>query len=356
MCIFPDCKTSANFNYEGKKGIYCSIHKLENMVNVKHKRCITPNCITRPTFNYPTETKALYCSVHKLENMINVKDKRCITPNCIKQPNFNYPNESKALYCSVHKLEGMVSTRTKCCITPNCIKLPTHNLPNKKPRYCSDHKTEGMIDNTCSEEKCYLPHTTKINNKQYCNAHVPENDLKVLKRLCKYCDIDFDLKYVCNLCKANRCKKEDTVVRHLRRTIDTKFIHDSSSMLQGCSKRRPDIYFELEKHVVIVEVDENQHINYAEVCECARINEIVNGIGGKSVIMIRFNPDKKYNKKRLQRYTIAEKLEILVATIKKELTTVYDEFIVKLIQLYYNDNFTQYAAIKESDITNLVCI
>ena len=72
--------------------------------------------------------------------------------------------------------------------------------------------------------------------------------------------------------------------------------------------------------------------------------------------MIRFNPDKTYNKKRLQCYTIAEKLEILVATIKKELTTIYDEFIVKLIQLYYNDNFTQYAAIKESDITSLVCI
>ncbi len=55
-------------------------------------------------------------------------------------------------------------------------------------------------------------------------------------------------------------------------------------MLQGCSKKRPDIYFELERHCVIVEVDEHQHNAYEDSCECSRINEIVNGIGGKSFL------------------------------------------------------------------------
>jgi hypothetical protein len=42
-------------------------------------------------------------------------------------------------------------------------------------------------------------------------------------------------------------------------------------------------------------VDENQH-HYNQACECARINDIVNGIGDKSVIFIRFNPDSIKNK------------------------------------------------------------
>ena len=47
-------------------------------------------------------------------------------------------------------------------------------------------------------------------------------------------------------------------------------------------KKRPDIFFDLSTHCVIVEIDENQHNSYEDICECARINEIVNGIGGRS--------------------------------------------------------------------------
>jgi very-short-patch-repair endonuclease len=52
-------------------------------------------------------------------------------------------------------------------------------------------------------------------------------------------------------------------------------------MLQGCSKRRPDVYFELLKHCIIVEIDENQHKAstkteaYKDICECAQLSEIV---------------------------------------------------------------------------------
>ena len=51
--------------------------------------CKETNCKTRPTFNVEEETKALYCSKHKLENMVDVVNKRCIHPNCKTLPNFN---------------------------------------------------------------------------------------------------------------------------------------------------------------------------------------------------------------------------------------------------------------------------
>ncbi len=127
-------------------------------------------------------------------------------------------------------------------------------------------------------------------------------------------------------------------------------------MLQGCSKKRPDIYFELLKHCVILEVDEHQHNTYGDSCECARINEIVNGIGGKSIIIIRYNPDsiKNGNKEIIIKQN--ERLNLLKKIIKQELIKEYDYFCIKLIQLFYDDNYEIYSQIKEEDITKLVSI
>ena len=127
-------------------------------------------------------------------------------------------------------------------------------------------------------------------------------------------------------------------------------------MLQGCSKKRPDIYFELNSHCLIVEIDENQHKTYEDSCECARINEIVNGIGGKSVIIIRFNPDTTKHKVKKLPLLLSDKIKLLVNTIKEELTKEYDSFLVKLIQIYYDDDYKIYKDIKEEIITDIVCI
>jgi hypothetical protein len=116
------------------------------------------------------------------------------------------------------------------------------------------------------------------------------------------------------------------------------------------------IYFELNTHCVIVEIDEYQHNTYEDSCECSRINEIVNGIGGKSVIIIRYNPDiikNNENKIIIDQY---ERLNLLVKIIKEELIKVYEKFIVKIIQIFYNDNYEEYQSIKEEVITDKVCI
>ncbi len=110
------------------------------------------------------------------------------------------------------------------------------------------------------------------------------------------------------------------------------------------------------KYCIIVEIDEHQHDSYDDLCECARINEIVNAIGGKSVILIRFNPDTIKNRRKQLIIPLIERLELLIKTIKEELIANYDKFNVKLIQLYYNDNYLKYEPIKIEDITGIVCI
>lgn len=107
---------------------------------------------------------------------------------------------------------------------------------------------------------------------------------------------------------------------------------------------------------MIVEIDEHQHNTYNDICECSRINEIVNGIGGKSVIIIRYNPDIIKNKGKKVNIQNLERIDLLVEKIKEELTKEYDKFIVKIIQLFYNDDFDKYQKIKEENITNIVCV
>jgi hypothetical protein len=52
--------------------------------------CKFDSCKTRPIYNYENETTALYCAKHKLDNMINIKSKRCIYNGCSLIPSYNY--------------------------------------------------------------------------------------------------------------------------------------------------------------------------------------------------------------------------------------------------------------------------
>ena len=359
-CMHDGCTTRPNYNLPTEtKALYCAEHKLENMINIKSKRCIYENCNKQPTFNLPTETKALYCSEHKLENMIDIKNKHCIYENCNTIPNFNLPTETKALYCAEHKLENMINVKDKRCQTKNCKQTAIFGYRFKRTQYCEEHKQPEMInlvlENKCSVLDCNNEYEYIITNNKYCIKHTPDNYETSLKRLCKWCDFK-ETTYICKDCTKRMAKKEWAVVRHLRRTINTKFEYNSSKMLQGCSKRRPDIYFELLRHCVIVEIDEHQHNTYEGSCECARINEIVNGIGGKSVVIIRFNPDTTKHKGKRLPNKLSDKVELLVETVKEELIREYDVFQIKLIQLYYDDNYEIYNEKKEELITNIVCI
>jgi len=195
-----------------------------------------------------------------------------------------------------------------------------------------------------------------VDGEKVCLKHAPEEYETNIKKLCKFCDIKEYSKHICNRCKKVQNKKEWAVVRHLRKTINTKFEYNSNKMLQDCSKKRPDVFFELDKHCVIVEIDEHQHRTYEDVCECARICEIVSGIGGRSVIFIRFNPDITRHKGKNLNLVLSDKIDLLVNTIKNELVKDYNNFQVKLIQLYFNDNYDTYQEVKEEIITDKICI
>jgi len=254
----------------------------------------------------------------------------------------------------------MICVYNKNCQYLKCKELALYGL-NNKPQYCLIHKQPSMknliLENKCSILDCDNEYYHIIETIKYCNKHIPLEKYGIIsKRLCKYCDIKDESTFVCKDCKKIQNKKEWAIVRHLRKVIDTQFEYNSSKMLQGCSKKRPDIYFELATHCVIVEIDEKQHNTYQDSCECSRINEIVNGIGGKPVIIIRYNPDIIRNAGKQVNISQCYRIELLVKTIKDELVKTYDIFMVKIIQVFYDDNYELYQSIKEEIITDKVCI
>jgi hypothetical protein len=68
------------------------------------------------------------------------------------------------------------------------------------------------------------------------------------------------------------------------------WIHDKR-VLDGCSRRRPDLLLELDEQILIIEVDENQHGSYDCSCENKRLMEISRDLTHKPIVFIRFNPD-----------------------------------------------------------------
>jgi hypothetical protein len=281
-CNHENCKTQPNYNYEGETAaLYCSIHKLDGMINVKDKTCNHENCKTRPIYNYEDEKTALFCSIHKLDGMINVKDKTCNHENCKKIPTFNFEGETTALFCSTHKLDGMVNIRSKTCNHENCKKQPSYNYEEETTAlYCSTHKLDGMVD--IVNKTCKTPLCPTIVQKKY-------------DGYCMFCYMNlFPDKPV----SRNYKTKEQSVVEHIKNKFNEYEWIADKRIQDGCSKRRPDLLLDLGYQVIIIEVDENQHIDYDCSCENKRIMELSQDVGHRPIIFIRFNPDDYTNKEQ----------------------------------------------------------
>jgi hypothetical protein len=234
----PGCSKQPTFNFEGeKRPLYCAEHKKEGMIDVKHKRCVEPGCSKRPYSNFEGEKHALYCAQHKRDEMINVVSKRCVEPGCKKCPLFNMEGEKRALYCTQHKKPEMIDVMNRTC----------------KTEWCSTH-VQNKYDGLCL--RCFI--------------HLfPDRPVS-----------------------RNYKTKEYAVVEFVKSKYPEMHWIADKIINAGCSKRRPDLLLDLGYQILIVEIDENQHINYDCSCENKRIMQLSQDTGHRPIIYIRFNPDK----------------------------------------------------------------
>ena len=316
-CIYDNCKVQPIYNVEGEtKGVYCSTHKLDGMVDIKHKTCIYTGCKTRPSYNIKGETKGLFCYKHKLDGMANVVHNFCSYEGCNIRPSYNIKGKINTAYCVKHKSEEMVDIVSNKCIYENCKVQPIYNVEGEtKGVYCSTHKLNGMVDiknKKCIYEGCKTMPIYNFEgkpNRLYCVAHKLEGMINVKHKTCKneWCYTRNQEKYdgYCLFCYVNMFPdkqvtrnyktKEYTVVEFVK-SIFANFDWKTDKKIDGgCSKRRPDLLLDLGYQIIIIEIDENQHINYDCSCENKRIMELSQDLGHRPIVFIRFNPDDYIN-------------------------------------------------------------
>jgi hypothetical protein len=315
QCTFNGCKTNPYFNFENEtKAIFCYQHKIKTMENIISKRCSFKGCNLRPYYNYENEQKVLYCKNHKLQDMVYIKSKqskKCEFSDCKSNPYFNFENETKAIFCSQHKEKNMVNIKDKKCRFPDCKTIPTFNFENEKAIFCLNHKSENMINvksKRCEFSDCKKQPTFNYENEKkalFCFDHKFENMINVKYPICKtpMCYTQVSKKYegYCLYCfmhlfpdkpvSRNYKTKENHVVQFIKSTFIEQNWTVDKQILNGCSKRRPDLLLDLGYQIIIVEIDENQHIDYDCSCENKRMMELSQDVGHRPIIFIRFNPD-----------------------------------------------------------------
>jgi hypothetical protein len=155
--------------------------------------------------------------------MINVVEKRrCAAEGCVSlKPVFNYPGETKGMYCATHKQPGMVNV-----ISPKCASGWCETQRNPNPQY------EGY----CA--RCFI-------------NLFPEKPVST--------------RFKC---------REHEVLQFVTSSFPDYTWRCDQRVECGVSARRPDALVDFGSHVVIVEVDEDQHKNYDCSCENKRMMQI----------------------------------------------------------------------------------
>jgi hypothetical protein len=376
LCEDKNCISEAFYNTIGEsKPLFCRKHKKNEMQNIIKKLCQHPNCKKIPVFGYTTNNKKLYCVQHKLETMENLDCKKCQEYGCLKLASFNYEGQKYGIYCEEHKKENMKNVRKHKCIEERCVRQANYNLKNKQPMWCRIHKTSLMINVTnklCEHPSCEkVPSFNYINKKKsiLCSEHKLPGMINVAGKICKtpFCTIttrnNKNDKYrgYCFFCFIHTFPDEKvarnykTKEKSVTDCVKTKF-HNYSWIIDkpidgGCSKKRPDMFLDFGSHVLIIEVDENQHNN--TLCENKRLVILSQDISHRPLVIIRFNPDSYkigqtnvtscwsttnlgiHTVKRSKQKEWKERLECLYTQIEYWINNIPDKTIEN-VYLFYN--------------------
>ena len=215
----------------------------------------------------------LYLQKNYKYNICKFQYKKCYIKECKELGCYNFYNKYTNHLCKIHKINGMLKFGARRCYNEICFKYPTFNISTeKKGKYCYEHRLLNMV-NVVSKR---------------CKTHM--------------CDIIVSNKYLgyCFYCFSNiypeKCinykTKEQRVIDYVQINFtNLTWIHNK--MIQdGCSKKRPDLLVDLGYQLIIIEIDENQHIGYQEICENKRIMQLSLDLNHRPIIFIHFNPDE----------------------------------------------------------------
>jgi len=354
------CKgTRHTFNFENEtRATHCGDCKQVGMIDILHRKCVV--CKDKiPVFNFEHETKPTHCGDCKQVGMIDIISYKCVVCKS-KYPVFNFENETKPSHCGDCKSPEMIDIKSRKC---SCGARANYALPGMYPEKCAKHKSSGMINSPrkqCEIAECKEFATHGLKGPVHCENHAQTDEYLLTERNCLKCN-RLDILNAQGLC-VNFCsleerdrlmkkqvkKKEEFVRKLLTSEIDLQeyVIQEwqDSIIDPTCTKRRPDFVYHCGNHIVIVEVDEDQHRSYSNcgstreeklAGENRRMFEIFQIFQGLPVVFIRYNPDGFRVNQKTMKVSDRIRHQTLVQWVKKCLREFQPGLWVKY--LYYDD-------------------
>lgn len=304
------CSKHPIFGKESRKPLHCADHIEDGEVDVMNKKCSFLGCTTLPVYGKIKGT-GIHCKTHAESDEIDVRHIKCSFPGCSTRPSFGDPEDGIKKHCSEHATDGETNVVSKMCIFPCCGTIASFGYSDDGiANHCSKHKEDDELyllhKHFCAELGCTKsasfgsPEDGKM---KHCSGHQKEGEKNLHLKMCELCNLisaqfGKDKARYCHACYCYlfpdsrqaryRCFKQTTITDHLSLFFvpTTKDHH-----LSACSKRRPDIMYECFTHVVICEIDEDQHRDYEESCEKKRVVELWEDLACRNMIIIHFNPD-----------------------------------------------------------------
>lgn len=274
--------------------------------DVKNGMCKTCR-IHRPTFGPPEGTKALYCITCAPVGSINFHDTMCERCDEVR-PAFNYEGMKRGRWCGSCTPDNTVNVVSrKCNDISGCQSRVYYGFPGQMPTVCAQHRTKGMICRStkqCEQKDCraIATHGEDIERLR-CEVHALKNDINIMEQPCSSCQLPglLDKNGNCHDCDPDKferfTKSRENRVRDLLAANGFNPVNDRIPNGSVCGRERPDFEFDPLKdksgrdHVVIVEVDEDQHSGYPEECDKVRMFNLTQTYSGTPVFFIRYNPD-----------------------------------------------------------------
>jgi hypothetical protein len=312
-CIVCSSK-QANFGCEGKKPTHCAscAQGIENLCNVRRKKCVI---CQKKTPSYGTSLKtATHCAGCASSEMLSVVGKKCIV--CQQtSPTYGLVRGGSSTHCAqcAKGIDGLKDIKSKQCIVCK-DKGPSYGIKPKCPTHCAKC-AKGLAGFTNVVSKrcvvCNEKHPSygiPGGRPSHCGACSKGLGLSdIVSKVCRTCPTYINNKtydgycYRCfiqafpdNTLVRNHKTKERTVADFIRNSYPNFDLAFDKSITDGCSRRRPDVYLDMGDHIIIIEVDENQHSAYDVSCENKRTMTLFLDAGSRPLTFIRFNPDGYY--------------------------------------------------------------
>ena len=136
----------------------------------------------------------------------------------------------------------------------------------------------------------------------HCEEHREPNETDLVQRACASCGLPNVLGKTSKCCYCDpaafvfaRLVKQRKVKGYLDGTehCDYEGYDEMLPFNEGgaCGKERPDFWWDCGTHVVVLEVDEDQHGARNEACECTRMVNISQAFA-RPTHFVRYNPDR----------------------------------------------------------------